>query len=151
MIKKISIKTQFGWISALEQGNKIVKVEFGKHKNKSVSKNLKRFRNNLINFLNRKNNTFESDFFIEGNAIQKKVWKELTRIKLGKTKSYGEIAKKFKLSPRYVGKICGQNKIAIAIPCHRVVRSDGSMGGFSSRGGIILKKKILDFEKSWKQ
>ena len=150
MIKKISIKTQFGWISALEQGNQIVKVEFGKHKNKSVSKNLKRFRNNLINFLNSKNNTFESDFLIEGNAIQKKVWKELIRIKLGKTKSYGEIAKKLKLSPRHVGKICAQNKIAIAIPCHRVVRSDGSMGGFSSRGGIILKKKILDFEKSWK-
>ena len=151
MTKKISVKTELGWISAFENNGKIFEVKFGKHKNKSVSKNLKRFRNNLINFLNRKNNTFESDFLIEGNVIQKKVWKELTRIKLGKTKSYGEIAKKFKLSPRHVGKICGQNKIAIAIPCHRVVRSDGSMGGFSSRGGIILKKKILDFEKSWKQ
>ena len=150
MTKKISIKTKFGWISALEQRNKIVAVKFVKDKNKSVSKNLKKFRNNLINFLNKKNNIFESDFSIEGNAIQKKVWKELTRIKLGKTKSYGEIAKKFKLSPRHVGKICGQNKIVIAIPCHRVVRSDGSMGGFSSKGGIILKKKILDFEKSWK-
>ena len=151
MIKKISVKTELGWISAFENNGKIFEVKFGKHKNKSVSKNLKRFRNNLINFLNRKNNTFESDFLIEGNDIQKKVWKELTRIKLGKTKSYGEIAKKFKLSPRHVGKICGQNKIVIAIPCHRVVRSDGSMGGFSARGGIILKKKILDFEKSWKQ
>ena len=150
-MNSLSIKTEFGWISALEQRNKIVKVKFGKHKNKSVSKNLKKFKSNLINFLNRKNNTFGSDFLIKGNIIQKKVWKELTRIKLGKTKSYGEIAKKFKLSPRYVGKICGQNKIAIAIPCHRVIRSDGSMGGFSSRGGIILKKKILDFEKSWKQ
>jgi len=97
-----------------------------------------------------KNNIFESNFLIEGNTIQKKVWKELIRIKLGKTKSYGEIAKKFKLSPRHVGKICAQNKIAIAIPCHRVVRSDGSMGGFSARGGIILKQKLLDFEKSWK-
>jgi len=150
-MNSLSIKTEFGWISALEQRNKIVKVKFGKHKNKSVSKNLKKFKSNLINFLNRKNNTFGSDFLIKGNIIQKKVWKELTRIKLGKTKSYGEIAKKFKLSPRHVGKICGQNKIAIVIPCHRVVRSDGSMGGFSSRGGIILKKKILDFEKSWKQ
>ena len=150
MTKKISIKTKFGWISALEQRNKIVSVKFEKHKNKSVSKNLKKFKNNLINFLNKKNNIFESDFSIEGNAIQKKVWKELTRIKLGKTKSYGEIAKKFKLSPRHVGKICGQNKIVIAIPCQRVVRSDGSMGGFSSKGGIILKKKILDFEQSWK-
>ena len=149
-MNSLSIKTKFGWISALEQRNKIVSVKFEKHKNKSVSKNLKKFKNNLINFLNKKNNIFESDFSIEGNAIQKKVWKELTRIKLGKTKSYGEIAKKFKLSPRHVGRICGQNKIVIAIPCHRVVRSDGSMGGFSSRGGIILKKKILDFEKSWK-
>ena len=149
-MNSLSIKTKFGWISALEQRNKIVQVKFGKHKNKFVSKNLKKFRNNLINFLNRKNNTFKSNFLIEGNAIQKKVWKELTKIKLGKTKSYGEIAKKFKLSPRHVGKICGQNKIAIAIPCHRVVRTDGSMGGFSARGGIVLKKKILDFEKSWK-
>ena len=151
MIKKISVKTELGWISAFENNGKIFEVKFGKHKNKSVSKNLKRFRNNLINFLNRKNNAFESDFLIEGNIMQKQVWKELTRIKLGKTKSYGEIAKKFKLSPRHVGKICAQNKIAIAIPCHRVVRSDGSIGGFSARGGIILKKKILDFEKSWKQ
>ena len=150
MIKKISVKTELGWISAFENNGKIFEVKFGKHKNKSVSKNLKRFRNNLINFLNRKNNAFRSDFFIKGNIIQKQVWKELTRIKLGKTKSYGEIAKKFKLSPRHVGKICGQNKIVIAIPCHRVVRSDGSMGGFSSKGGVILKKKILDFEKSWK-
>ena len=151
MTKKISVKTELGWISAFENNGKIFEVKFGKHKNKSVSKNLKRFRNNLINFLNRKNNAFVSDFLIEGNIMQKQVWKELTRIKLGKTKSYGEIAKKFKLSPRHVGKICGQNKIVIVIPCHRVVRSDGSMGGFSSRGGIILKKKILDFEKSWKQ
>ena len=149
-MNSLSIKTKFGWISALEQRNKIVKVKFAKHKNKSVTKNLKKFRNNLVNFLNRKNNIFESNFLIEGNAIQKKVWKELIRIKLGKTKSYGEIAKKFKLSPRHVGKICAQNKIAIAIPCHRVVRSDGSMGGFSARGGIILKQKLLDFEKSWK-
>ena len=150
MIKKISIKTKFGWISALENNRKIFEVKFGKHNNKSVTKNLKKFRNNLINFLNRKNNIFESNFLIEGNTIQKKVWKELIRIKLGKTKSYGEIAKKFKLSPRHVGKICAQNKIAIAIPCHRVIRSDGSMGGFSARGGIILKQKLLDFEKSWK-
>ena len=149
-MNSLSIKTKFGWISALEQRNKIVKVKFAKNKNKSVTKNLKKFRNSLINFLNRKNNIFESNFLVEGNAIQKKVWNELIRIKLGKTKSYGEIAKKFKLSPRHVGKICAQNKIAIAIPCHRVVRSDGSMGGFSARGGIILKQKLLDFEKSWK-
>ena len=98
----------------------------------------------------KKNTTIKSNFFIKGNAIQKKVWRELTKIKIGKTKSYGEIAKKFKLSPRHVGKICGQNKIPLAIPCHRVIRTDGTMGGFSSSGVIILKKKLLNFENSWK-
>ena len=101
-------------------------------------------------FFIKKNKTIKSNFLIEGNVIQKKVWRELTRIRIGKTKSYGEIAKKFKLSPRHVGKICAQNKIPLAIHCHRVIRSDGTMGGFSSSGGIILKKKLLNFENSWK-
>ena len=68
------------------------------------------------------------------------MWTELKNIKLGKTKTYGEIAEKYKLSPRHVGKICSQNNIVLFIPCHRVIKSDGSMGGFSSKGGVILKK-----------
>ena len=75
---------------------------------------------------------------------------ELRKIKPGYTKTYGEIAKKYKLSPRHVGKICGQNKLLLLIPCHRVIRSDGGLGGFTSVGGVNLKKKLLKFEKSWK-
>ena len=107
-------------------------------------------KNKINDFFNKKNKTVKSNFLIIGNNIQKKVWKELLNIKLGKTKSYGEIAKKYKLSPRHVGKICGQNNFLIAVPCHRVIRSDGSLGGFSSPGGLRLKKKLLDFERSWK-
>jgi len=149
-VNSLSFKTKFGWISAFEEKGKIVRIKFGKHKNKDISKNLKNLKIKINNFFNKKNRTIKSNFFIKGNAIQKKVWQELTKIKIGKTKSYGEIAKKFKLSPRHVGKICGQNKIPLAIPCHRVIRSDGTMGGFSATGGIILKKKLLNFENSWK-
>ena len=77
------------------------------------------------------------------------MWGELKNIKFGKTKTYGEIAKKYKLSPRHVGKICSQNKLLLLVPCHRVIRTDGSLGGFTSIGGIKLKKRLLDFEKSW--
>ena len=150
-MNSLSFKTRFGWISAFEEKGKIVKIKFGKHKNKNISKNLKSLKIKINSFFNKKNRTIKSNFLIEGNTIQKKVWHELTKIKIGKTKSYGEIAKKFKLSPRHIGKICGQNKIPLAIPCHRVIRSDGTMGGFSSSGGIILKKKLLNFENSWKQ
>ena len=149
-MNSLSFKTRFGWISAFEEKGKIVKIKFGKHKNKNISKNLKSLKIKINSFFNKKNRTIKSNFLIKGNTIQKKVWRELTKIKIGKTKSYGEIAKKFKLSPRHVGKICGQNKIPLAIPCHRVIRSDGTMGGFSASGGIILKKKLLKFENSWK-
>ena len=150
-MNSLSFKTRFGWISAFEEKGKIVKIKFGKYKNKNISKNLKSLKVKINSFFNKKNRTIKSNFLIEGNTIQKKVWRELTKIKIGKTKSYGEIAKKFKLSPRHVGKICGQNKIPLAIPCHRVIRSDGTMGGFSSSGGVILKKNLLNFENSWKQ
>ena len=150
MIRQISIKTKLGWISAFEEKNRIFRVKFGKHKNKSVSKNLKRFKTNLIYFLDGKVRSIRSNFDIQGNKIQKKVWMELKKIKFGKTKSYGEIAKKYKLSPRHVGKICGQNRIVLAIQCHRVIRSDGSLGGFSGLGGLTLKKKLLIFERSFK-
>ena len=149
-MNSLSFKTRFGWISAFEEKSKIVKIKFGRHKNKNISKNLKSLKIKINSFFNKKNRTIKSNFLIEGNTIQKKVWRELTKIKIGKTKSYGDIAKKFKLSPRHVGKICAQNKIPLAIPCHRVIRSDGTMGGFSSSGGIILKKKLLNFENSWK-
>ena len=119
-----------------------------KCKKKSTSNNLKKFKSSLNNFLAKKNKFLKFNILIMGNSIQKKVWNELKKIKFGNTKSYGIIAKKFKLSPRHVGKICAQNKIPLFIPCHRVIRSDGSMGGFSARGGISLKKKLLDFEKN---
>ena len=148
MSGQISIKTKFGWISAFEKKKKIIRVKFGRYKNVSISKNLKIFKTNLNKFLKGKSKSIKSNFLIEGNKIQKKIWKELKSIKYGKTKSYGEIAKKYKLSPRHVGKICGQNKLVLAIPCHRVIRSDGSLGGFSGKGGIVLKRKLLNFEKT---
>ena len=109
---------------------------------------MKKFRSSLNNFLTGKSKSINFKINLNGSTIQKKIWKELKKIKFRKTKTYGEITKKYKLSPRHVWKICGQNKIVLAVPCHKVIRSDGSLGGFSSRGGKALKEKILDFEKS---
>ena len=150
MIKKISIKTKFGWLSAFEKNGKIFKIKFGKIKKQLKSKPLEKFKKNLLYFLNKKTSYINAPYKIEGNEIQKKIWLELKKIKPGHTKSYGEIAKKYKLSPRHIGKICSQNKLVLSIPCHRVIKSDGTLGGFSSRGGVGLKKKLLDFEKLWK-
>ena len=150
MIKKISIKTKLGWVSAFENRGKIFKIKFGKVKKQSQSQVLKNFKNNLTKFFKKRTLNIKAPYNIQGSQIQKKVWSELRKIKLGQTKTYGEIAKKYKLSPRHVGKICGQNRLLLLIPCHRVIRSDENLGGFTSIGGVNLKKKLLEFEQSWK-
>ena len=144
-MNSLSVKTKFGWITAIEEKGKIIRVKFDKNKKNSNTKILINFRKSLNNYLKKKKSIFFK-YEIKGNKIQKKVWNELKKIPFGATKSYGEIARKFKISPRHVGKICAQNKILLLIPCHRVIRSDGSLGGFTSRGGIKLKKKLLNFE-----
>ena len=150
MIKKISIKTKFGWISAFEKEGEIFLIKFGKVKQQSQNIVLKNYKKKLLKFFNRKSSNIDTSHIMNGNQIQRKIWNELKKIKIGQTKTYGEIAKKYKISPRHVGKICSQNVLLLLIPCHRVIRSDGSIGGFTSIGGTSLKKKLIEFEKSWK-
>ena len=147
MKNTVSFKSKFGWISASERNNEILSVSFSKSKNRGKSILLNNLKKNLNNYFSKKTKILNSKIFLEGSNLQIKIWKELIKIPYGKTKSYGEIAKVVKTSPRYVGNVCGQNKHLLVIPCHRVIRTDGSMGGFTSVGGIKLKKKLLDFEK----
>ena len=149
MINQISTKTRLGWISAFENQGKIFKIKFGRLKKQTKSKTLVIFTKKLLKFFNKKIANIEVPHELIGNQIQKKIWNELKKIKVGNTTTYGKIAKKYKLSPRHVGKICAQNKLVLLVPCHRVIKTDGGLGGFTSPGGIKLKKKILEFEKNW--
>ncbi len=150
MKNTISFKSKFGWISASEKNNKILSVSFAKSNNRGKSISLSKLKKNLNNFFSKKKKKINSNILLEGSDLQIKIWKELKKIPYGKTKSYGEIAKIVKTSPRYVGNVCGQNKHILIVPCHRVIRTDGSLGGFSSRGGLSLKKRLLDMENAIK-
>ena len=146
MKKTISFKSKYGWISVSEKNNKILSVSFVKSNNRGKSILLNKLKKNLINYFFKKTKKINSNILLEGSKLQIKIWKELIKIPYGKTKSYGEIAKIVKTSPRYVGNVCGQNKHLLIVPCHRVIRTDGSLGGFSSRGGLSLKKRLLSME-----
>jgi len=148
MKKIISFHTKFGWISAVEEKGKITEINFSKKKNSGKSLILNKLKKRIKDYFLGNTISFNIPLQIIGNRIQKKVWHELKKIKFGQTKSYGDIAKKLKISPRHVGKVCGQNNHILLIPCHRVLRSDGSLGGFSAIGGIKLKQKLLNFEKT---
>jgi AraC family transcriptional regulator of adaptative response/methylated-DNA-[protein]-cysteine methyltransferase len=84
-----------------------------------------------------------------GTEFQKKVWRELLNIPYGKTRSYKQqsIALKNPLAIRAIAQANGMNRIAIIIPCHRVIGEDGSMTGYG--GGIWRKKKLLELESQF--
>ena len=146
-MNKLSFKTSIGWISITEKNNLITSVKIGKEKNKGKNAILYKLKKQIIEFTEGKRKKFSIKLNVEGTILQKKIWKQLINIKYGSTKTYGDIAKILHTSPRYVGNVCGQNKHLLITPCHRVVRSDGSLGGFSGLGGLKLKKKLLNLEK----
>ena len=81
----------------------------------------------------------------EGTDFQIKVWKEINKIPKGCVKTYKEIAVIIgnPKSSRAVANACGKNPYVPIVPCHRVIRSDGKLGGYSGEGGINAKKKLL--------
>lgn len=100
----------------------------------------------LNQYLQGKLRKFSIPLDIKGTDFQLKVWNALIKIKYGKTVSYLEIAKKIgqPSAVRAVANANGQNGIAIIIPCHRVIGSDGSLTGYG--GGLPNKKKLLKLE-----
>jgi len=85
---------------------------------------------------------------LKGTKFQLKVWKYLKTIKKGQIKTYLEVAKAINEpnAVRAVANAIGKNPHAPKIPCHRVIRSDGTLGGYSGSGGIKTKKKLLKSE-----
>ncbi len=84
---------------------------------------------------------FDLPLLVEGSQFQKAVWRAMCAIPRGRTRTYGEIAKELGGEARVVGQACGDNRLPIVIPCHRVVAADG-IGGFAhSTGGYLLEAK----------
>jgi AraC family transcriptional regulator of adaptative response/methylated-DNA-[protein]-cysteine methyltransferase len=83
---------------------------------------------------------------VRGTAFQQRVWQALRNIPAGSTASYADVAKLIGSpdSVRAVAKACGANVLAVAIPCHRVIRSDGALSGY--RWGVERKRALLEKE-----
>jgi len=90
---------------------------------------------------------FDLPLDIQGTAFQRKVWAALRKIPVGTTASYAAIARRIgkPRAVRAVANACGANRLAVIIPCHRVIRSDGGLGGYG--GGVERKRKLLEIER----
>ena len=84
---------------------------------------------------------FDLPLAVEGTPFQLKLWEALCRIPRGKTRTYGDLARELEGEARAVGQACGDNRLPVVIPCHRVVAA-GGIGGFAhSTGGYLLEAK----------
>jgi AraC family transcriptional regulator of adaptative response/methylated-DNA-[protein]-cysteine methyltransferase len=87
------------------------------------------------------------DVELIGTAFQQRVWQALMKIPRGQTKSYAELAGELGLprGARAIARACAQNRLAVVVPCHRIVRGDGSLGGY--RWGLPRKESLLNSEQ----
>jgi AraC family transcriptional regulator of adaptative response/methylated-DNA-[protein]-cysteine methyltransferase len=109
------------------------------------SKELDDVLNRVVQFIERPTATFALLLDIGGTAFQKRVWKALREIPAGQTATYKELALKLDATTQEIGEACAANTLAVVIPCHRVIRSDGRLAGY--RWGVNRKRLLLQREQ----
>lgn len=131
------------------------KLDGLRQKTKSViipghTKPISSIENELNQYFAGKLKIFKTPLFFIGSFFQKKIWEELLKIPLGETRSYSDIAVAIKKPTafRAVAQANGSNRLAIIVPCHRVINVNGELGGYA--GGLVRKKWLLHHEKDSK-
>ncbi len=108
---------------------------------------MERYIEPLLASIRGQNTTIDLPLDVRATAFQKKVWEKLCQIPRGETRSYSEIARAIRdpRAVRAVARACASNPVAIAVPCHRVIGSDGELAGY--RWGVKRKEKLLEAER----
>ena len=108
---------------------------------------LPELRRKILGFIAGETSLGKLPIDIRGTVFQRRVWDELRRIPRGETRTYSEIARAIGApdAVRAVGSACGANPVALVVPCHRAVRTDGGLGGYA--WGLARKKRLLALEK----
>jgi O-6-methylguanine DNA methyltransferase len=165
MERFITFRTPYGWCGIVSGANGIKRIILGdesssvvKNSIRSLYPSVKHEEDNLLRSMkDLLVKYFDGEVvcmdlpleFPKATPFQRKVWEGIRNIPYGQIKTYGWLGTKLSNpgASRAVGNALAKNPLPLIIPCHRVVRSDGKMGGFSLPGGILLKKKLIDLEK----
>ena len=148
------LKTPFGALGVRTEGDAVAEIRFlppGTRTIRPKTALAERACAQLSAYLADPKAGFNLPLKASGTAFQRSVWRAIAAIPEGRTLTYGEIAKRLKSAPRAVGQACGRNPYPVVVPCHRVVASDGSLGGFASAtGGYLLdtKRWLLAHERN---
>lgn len=148
-METLSIKTIVGEVTLFEDAGKIIALDWGRGLDaprQTTNPTLTQAAAALKTYFASGRDDFAAlPLDPGGTAFQARVWAEMRKIPAGQTRTYGDIAKALKSSPRAVGTACGANPIPILIPCHRVV-GQKSLGGYTGDGGLETKSDLLRLE-----
>jgi methylated-DNA-[protein]-cysteine S-methyltransferase len=143
---QLSMHSPLGDITVSEEDGVIVSVDWGWSSLQQETPLLRRACSQLEEYFDGTRRDFDLPLAPEGTAFQKRVWKAMRDVPSGATRTYGDIARILDSAPRAVGQACGCNPIPIFIPCHRVLGSQGSIGGYSGGEGLATKRSLLRLE-----
>jgi AraC family transcriptional regulator, regulatory protein of adaptative response / methylated-DNA-[protein]-cysteine methyltransferase len=162
-IRSVTVSTPLGWalVAATERG--ICMTALGDDRDQLASAlrqrfpaaeviaedgGLRQWADRIVHFITAPERNLDLPLDIRGTAFQARVWRALQKIPLGKTASYSEIAAALgqPKAVRAVAQACAANKLALIVPCHRVIRSDGDLGGY--RWGVERKRALLARERA---
>lgn len=138
-----SLHTPIGWLKIAEQDGKLVDISITKHKPvvQQPSALEQKTSTQLARYFQHQNRRFSLPLGLEGTDFQLRVWRALSKIPFGQVRTYGQLARELKSSPRAVGNACRANPLPIIVPCHRVISANG-IGGYAGKtSGPILERK----------
>lgn len=131
----------------LDDTNRLTALHWGTHPASATVVTNHPAHTTLSDYFNNKGQMLKAESFnLHGTPFQKRVWQALLEIPHGCTVTYGQLAKKLNTSPRALGGAVGSNPVAILVPCHRVMGSNGKLTGFSAPGGLTTKRWLLRHE-----
>lgn len=143
---QFSMNSPVGPLTITEEEGHIISLDWGWAMDSTETPLLREAAAQLEAYFDRTLYTFDLPLDPPGTAFQRKVWDALKRIPWGKTVSYGQLAAEIGTGPRAIGGACGMNPIPIIIPCHRVLASNGGLGGYSGQDGVETKSQLLRLE-----
>jgi methylated-DNA-[protein]-cysteine S-methyltransferase len=144
---RLSIDSPLGRLTLREEEGRLTAIDWrGKHAASDETPLLLEAKRQLAAYFAGDLRAFDLPLAPAGPAFEQQVWKLMSEIPYGETRSYGDLARALAAPARDIGEACGRNPLPIVIPCHRVMAAEGRLGGYSGGRGTATKLKLLTFE-----
>ena len=143
-----TIQTPIGPLTVIANQNAVTELRFDDAVENNPSELTETASRQLREYFDGKRKAFDLPLAADGTEFQKNVWAQISKVSFGETISYGQIAENIgkPKAARAVGGAVGANPLAIIVPCHRVMATNGAITGYSGGEGVITKRQLLKLE-----